>query len=270
MMRHAIIIPFRANGDRLRNLELCLSSLQQSAEECGINDWHALIVNNGDVVPFCTSAHASIVIDHRYMPIFCKPTLQNLGIAVTRDADVLSFLDADAIVSPRWMENVQRLVDEPTLTKLCYRVRRLPSEWCDSPYPFIDYDKQRLDDKSRLIDIYPLAHEGYGRPENIVPCGTPIFGNSQFSIRRDVLGDTRFDEHYIGRGWEDLWMNRELWMRNPIAYRAEIVTDGEHAMFHIQNTLGGPDWFNAKLNTDNARRYKESWKGMDKLLPIAA
>lgn len=117
-------------------------------------------------------------------------------------------------------------------------------------------------------DKYELAHEGYGRPEYSHACDGPVFGNSQFSIRRYVLGDTRFNEDYVGRGFEDLWMNRELWMRNPNAYRADVAIDPQHAMFHIKNNPRVEGWFDATANVENQRRYERTWRGMKELLPI--
>ena len=40
-------------------------------------------------------------------------------------------------------------------------------------------------------------------------------GNSQFSIRRDKLGDLKFDERYIGRGHEDIAFNRAIAEQQP-------------------------------------------------------
>jgi hypothetical protein len=253
---HAIIIPHR---NRWNNLELCAESIETSAINCGLDDYRIIVVNDGpcDIgLDFEGIEGRTILQDNSQMPILNKPYLQNIGIecAVTHQAEVLSFLDADAIVGPRWMENVFRLRDDPTLTKLCYRVRYIKA---GTPPDFNNYES------------FPLATESYGRPEHNAFVKGPIFGNSQFSIRRDVLRNTRFNEDYAGRGFEDLWMNRELWIRDPDVYRAEIVTDAAHAMYHIQNTLGGSDWFDVELNAFNARMYRGSWCGMQRLLPLS-
>lgn len=252
-MKHTIIIPHR---NRWENVHRCAESIEHSAYLCGIDAYQIVVVNNGPILlsgDFTGIENRVLVHDNSRMPMFNKPLLQNLGIVYAENADVLSFLDADAIVGPHWMDNAKRLLEDPSLTKLCYRVRYLPIG--------IEPDWLRYDE-------YPLAKEGYGRPEHFAFCEGPIFGNSQFSIRREVLGETRFNTEYVGRGHEDLWMNRELWMRDPAAYRAEIVTDAAHAMFHIVNPVGGPDWFDSGINNMNARRYRRSWRGMQHLLPI--
>lgn len=256
---HSIIIPTR---DRNRNLGRCVRSINRSARVCEAKKYEIIVVDNGTPeLPFPAEPHTTVIVDQSPMVVFNKPRCQNVGID-NSTGDVFSFLDADAIVGRRWMEGVQRLTDDPTLTKLCYRVRYLPmlgDDWaCREDGP--DFDR---------YETYPLAHEGYGRPEHNFPCPGPIFGNSQFSIRRDVLGDTRFNEEYAGRGFEDLWMNRELWMRNPDAYRAEIMTDAEHAMFHIQNAEpDGPDWRDMGLNRMHKNLYERSWVGKRRL-PIS-
>jgi hypothetical protein len=88
------------------------------------------------------------------------------------------------------------------------------------------------------------------------------FGNSQFSMCRDVLGDLRYNEAFVGRGYEDLWFIRETWKRAPASYRAEIITDADHGLLHVQNTLGGLDWFSETNLSHNRKLYAFTWDGM--------
>lgn len=216
---HAIVIPER---NRHKHLDVCLAAIRHSAKVCGVEDYEIRVVD-GNNPPVELGPNEP-------MP-YWKAHYLNLGIDHT-DSRFVTFLDADAVVGPRFMENVMRLEDD-TLTKLAYRVRYAPfatneHEWAD---------------RFETYETWPLAYEAYGqadqdRSDNLAQCNgeiRPAFGNSQFSIRRDVLGDLRFDERYIGRGWEDLDMNRSIAERYGDRYRCEMVTDGPHAMFHIKH-----------------------------------
>lgn len=187
---------------------------------------------------------------------FCKSRFLNAGIG-TATGNILLFLDADAIVPPRFFETIHRL-DDPTLTKLCYRVRRIPQTEVDHLLTEPD-QRQFLTDIFSHYDDYPLAHEGYGRPTWNRPKQPrePVFGNSQFAIRRETLGDLRFDEEYVGRGYEDLDMNLRIWEKYGEAYRAEIVTDSDHALLHITDKSHDAHWGDGKkdLNYQNSLRY---------------
>lgn len=256
-MRHSIILPTR---NRNRTAALCIWSIQRSAAICGIDDYEIIVVDNGSDTPLQCGANVRVVRDDSPMPIFCKPTLQNIGIQESA-GEVISFLDADTLVPLRWMDNIFKMSAESNLTKLCYRVRHLALTATEV--------LESAKDKSEVLDAwfehygdFPLAHEGYILPERNKCDGLPIFGNSQFSIRRDVLGTTRFNEEYIGRGYEDLWMNRELWMRDPDSYRAEIVTDADHALFHVFTSVYEPDWYTVDSNQKNVAKYHNSWRGM--------
>ncbi len=265
----SIIIPCR---HRWRNAALCSWSIDRSAEVCGIDDYEIIVVYNGPcslLGDFCGEARHRLVQEHSEMPVLNKPCLHNLGIKVSR-GDVLTFLDADALVGRRWMENVARLND-PTLTKLCYRVRSLPEDYGDML--FTTHTRAALLDAwFARYDHWKQLHEGYGLPERNHYGPGVCFGNSHFSIRRDTLerlGNLRYNEEYIGRGHEDLWMIRELWKRNPDNYHAEIVTDSDHAVFNIDNGNGGPggrDWYVPNIAEVNRIRYNTTWDGMKKRL----
>jgi glycosyltransferase involved in cell wall biosynthesis len=258
-MQHSIIIPHRK---RNAFLEQCLWSIARSARLCRCKDYEVVVVDNGSTVrPESTEPNVRFIYDTAPMDPFNKPRLNNLGIEAAT-GDVLSFLDADAIVGCAWMQTCYLIGHDQLYwggewpTKLCYRVRQLES----SALGLL----QEADDRDDLVEAwfanysaYPLAFEAYGKADtNNTFGGKPVFGNSQFSIRRDVLGDLRFNEEYEGRGYEDIWFNREIGRHYGDRYLAAIETRPDWTMFHIQKE--GPaeeGWGADDYNKANYRRY---------------
>ena len=301
---HSIIIPHR---DRNAYLEQCLWSIERSARECGVEDYEVVVVDNRSRLTPVQGipGHGLTVYFHDpAVPIdpFNKPRLQNIGIERSA-GEILTFLDADAIVPTRWFDCAAMLLrlGSHAVTKLCYRVRSLPPEALRGLQ-----DASAIGDRLVLVDewfdnydAYPNPFEAYGKPHvnfdgkpepsrwKISQCqewlddhgykhpesgdvndwraavrdapekpGTPVFGNSQFSITRKCLGDLRFNEAYKGRGYEDLWLNRELWRRDKENYRAEIVTAPDYALLHLTQPDGGTEeWGAGKYNEASYRRY---------------
>lgn len=275
---HSIIIPHRNYNTYLRH---CLWSIAHSAEVCGRTDYEVVVVDQGSTaVPTSDDPHVKVIAGppapraedgNRY---FNKPAAQNLGIRCS-DGDVLSFIDADTLVGSWWLGCVDRLqrLGPMAISKLCYRVRYLPQQAMES------LETESLADRSWRMTVwfahyetFQRAREHYGEPdcdpndvvgedgcahawEGHVPPREPVFGNSQFSITRAVLGETRFNEEYAGRGFEDLWMNRELWRRDPENYRAAVVTDAEHALLQIRNPGQGALWGAGPQNKANFQRF---------------
>lgn len=276
---HSIIIPHR---DYNRYLPHCIWSIERSAKVCGVEDYEILVVDQCSRVRPQVVAPCVILLTMPHGAYFNKPWMQNAGIEKA-EGDVLTFLDADAIVGPKWMECVERLdrVGPMALTKLCYRLRYLPREAID--------DLEEAASREDLVngwfsqyDSFPIGIECYRFPdkhigdcpegfvEKAVEDGA-VFGNSPFSILRTTLGDLRFNEDFQGRGFEDLWMNREIARKfgwdgktgEPGDYRAGIVTDPEHAIFHIRNDPPQTEtqkelWGPGKQNVANFKRYYSS------------
>lgn len=266
-MFHTIIIPHR---NRHAHLAVCLWSIERSGKICGRGDFEVLVVEHGsnrrpDVKPF---PHVKLVVDRRSMGMLNKPRLQNGGIE-RAGGEVLTFLDADAVVGRRWIEAADDLQRDLEITRLCYRVRYLPQgadrTLSELQQPgelldgwFADYDAKKKPPHG-VEDKYRRGYEAYGNPEwNREECGQPIFGNSQFSIRREALGQLRYDEDYVGRGYEDLPMIRAIWRAHGKDYRGQMVTDGEHALFHLQHGYENQDWYDPEVNQANYNRYQRT------------
>lgn len=268
-MRHSIIIPHR---NRNRHLALCLWSIRHSARQCEATDYEVIIVDNGsDAPPFEQDANTTVLNDPTPRVVFNKPALLNWGILAST-GDILTFLDADAIVGPLWLQGASLLRDSG-LTRLCYRVRYLPpaavcelegaqdresllDQW------FADYDAKGTG-RNSARDRYRRGFEAYGKPEagnKSLETDRPIFGNSQFSITRKKLGDLRFDEAYEGAGCEDLALNRAVYRHYGDEYRAEIVTEGPRTMFHIDTPRDttDPTWGHRKFAESGERRYNNT------------
>lgn len=312
-MRHSILIPHRG---RLPYLRACLWSLGRSATATGITDFEVMLVHQ-EVKPSDTAE----VVDMRRLAIgevriivatprepFNKPYMLNIGLGQAR-GDVLTFLDCDAIVGDRWLDGITEHFGTTNLappTRLCYRVRYLEAENAILPRVAMvnsfrrytaGFDIDYLRAASRLYDNFPRAWEAYHNPLNNAPEGKEpvdpapheVFGNSQFSIRRDtlfelaeacpelpnVLGmDGRpllaLDEAFVGHGLNDLdylCAIHHAAQRIPDGYRAAILTDGPHAMFHIRHPYE-PDWRPEQVvdgvrlyptREANSRRLKEKW-----------
>ena len=257
----SIIIPHR---DRVRTLTMCLWSLRRSATFCPDKDWEVVVADAGTaLIPYYRNVE--VVHDPTHGELFNKSRLLNIGIAESV-GDVLVFLDADALVGTHFLESTLPLRD-PGLTKLCYRVKCLPVKWLGTLERLPEEERgDRLDEFFADWDRYEKGFEGYGTPEDgwwrkhHGPPPEPIFGNSQFAIRREVLGDIRFNEDFVGGGYEDIWMNRELFRRTP-NYRAEMVTEPEHAMFHLHEKrvyIKDDPWCDQRIIEANVKRYKRT------------
>lgn len=256
-MLHSIIIPHR---NRSAHLQACLWSIRRSAEVTGVGGYEIIVRDS--------NLHAT--------GTFNKSAALNHGIE-TSTGDYLTFLDADAIVGPRWLESVPY---GEHITRVCYRVRYLVNglimmslDKTPPPIPTMD------DLAFPSYDGWPLAWEAYGSPD-YSPQGGPIgrgvtaeefdpdgpwqleptrgnpliFGNSQFTIRRDVLGDLRFDETFVGRGFEDVEMIWRIYLADPRRYKGIIWTDADHAMFHLTHDYSD-EWDNPQLLAANLAHY---------------
>ena len=216
----------------------------------------------------------------------CKPRLLNAGIEAA-SGDVLTFLDADMIAGPRWADTVGAFHKLPAArgsvtvpTRLCYRVRQATDEAIHA----LEGEPARAG-RERLIngwfhsyDRLPhhRLHEAYESPEWSTrpgeegpPFGPKVFGNSQWSILRDVLGDRRFDEAYVGRGFEDIHLVRTI-AEDP-SYTGLMITEPCRALLHLDHAspMSATDpWNNQNLHKANQMRFEyfdrfvNHWKGV--------
>ena len=208
---------------------------------------------------------------------FNKCYALNHGLSVARGSSI-TFLDADAIVGPRWLEGVSYLAEDPSLTRLCYRVKMLDEDqlrqFCeaadkgtwDAHYTqaFRKFDRLGYGFES----YYQVNNNWWADPKRAEPpshCGAHVFGNSQFSMRREDIGDLRFDEDtYPAAGSEDLDFIEQVRRKFGAEYKARLLTEPEHAMLHIrspQGMAGERDWSNPDQTERQRRRYMEKWYG---------
>ena len=257
-MLHSIIIPYR---NRPRRLKLCLERI---AHVCRISEdmggyVEVVIVNEtlpGDGrfdPPFNSPLPIRWLHVRRTGKMFNKPRLLNAGIEASA-GNILTFLDVDSLIGDRFFEAAEWALS-PRITKMCYRVRPLAAAALDKA----EADPGYIDACFDKYDTFgPPRFEAYQLPDLDLDmkCGGHIFGNSQFSISREKLGDIRFDESYEGAGFEDIAMNLKLWLECQ-NYQGAIVTDADHAMLDIQNTRE-PDWYTEEQHAKNGEQYRNS------------
>ncbi len=245
---HSIII---AHRNRNRNLEFCLWSLAHSNHRCGISDYEILVVDGGSLEVPAKRSHVRILEEPLPPTLFNKSRLLNRGIEEAR-GDILSFLDADIIVGPCWLANVKKL-DDPKLIRLCYRYRWIQEddlyaiEDLTTRAEVLDEWFRHYNDRHytrrffRRAECYYRADHSIPEGREPSPVGSHVFGASQFSIRREDLGDLRYAEDELPLlAWEDIDMNDQIACKFGDRYFCEIVTDGPHALLDIQS-VRGPD-----------------------------
>lgn len=260
-MFHSIIIPHR---DRNRQLHQCVWSIERSARASGIprDKYEILVVDHcSDQYPVLPDT-AWIVNCRDPYGVLNKNRLLNLGIEEAVGC-ILSFLDADMLVGRLWMGATRRaLTSNRPPTRLAYRVRQLKiddnahqnpelvlGQLKDQRFSSPEEKEAFLDGWFAEYERFTRGFEAYGRPDagwhpitGDPRIDWPVFGNSQFSIRRDVLGDLRFDESFSGAGYEDIHMAWAIQEQAGQDYRGEILTGSEYALFHI--------WHGPRVETD--------------------
>ena len=251
-MLHSIIIPHRG---RVAHLTLCLWSITESERQTGVTDYQIVLAHQGGAVPF--SVPRLWVL---HLPddggTFNKPKLLNAAIDAAR-GQLVTFLDCDALVAPAFLAAATQARDR-RITRLCYRVRKLPSDWLPVLSAMPDRElRHMLGLAFDRYDDFPRAYEGYCNPDYNPPRPLPnqlVFGNSQFTCHRDALGDVRFHEHYAGHGFEDLDFIWRLWKRHFVSYRGVLA---DRVLFHFAHPYE-PDWNNPDLTAANLARYRRT------------
>jgi len=255
---HSILITHR---NRNRHLALCLWSIRRSIEATGEGDCEVVVVDNGSKLVPADLGRVRIVVDERQMRVFNKAKLWNRAIDEGR-GEVLTFLDADAIVGLEWTAGFRALLNNPRLTRLCYRVRYLPKGIGEQLYA--QPERQRGEAVDRYFADYDVpgkfrrAWESWRHSNrNRYEPGWPPWGNSQFSMTREKLADLRYDEGYEGKGFEDLDFMRQVERQYDGQYRAKLDERPARCMFHLQHDYT-PDWRNEALLKANCRRYRST------------
>jgi glycosyltransferase involved in cell wall biosynthesis len=224
-MLHSILIP---HYEREENLAHCLRSIEESSRETGITNYEIIVAGEMDEVWL-----ARFEASYRRLRFlktgclkygtFCKGKVYNAAFGAS-SGDVISFIDADAIVGKHWLRGAELLASS-SLHRLCYRVMYLePEELTAGPL--------------KPWKNHVLAYESYGDVYNHdTTFRLPIFGNSQATMKRCDIGELRHDEDYYGRGFEDLEFIRQIWYKFEDVYSAAIMTDEHYAMYHLRHPI---------------------------------
>lgn len=292
-MLHSVIIPHRNRHDDLKH---CLWALGESAKACdlGRDDVEVIVVDTrSDELPEISGngCHVSLVFDHNMLKpvtiahkhprdvtsttshhVYCKTAALNVGMDHAR-GELLTFLDADSIVGPEFLEMAPMFLtpDSPS-TKLAYRVRYVDRAKLDGLLAKMP-QREAFEAVRKLwgLDQLHRAREIYVNPDyddiadgkgekSVTPDGEydqhRVVGNSQFTIRRDKLGNRRWNEDYVGGGYEDVEMLRGIYLDHGDDYRALICRTPESAIVQIKTVNHNPeDWRPPGLDKVNERRY---------------
>jgi len=288
MPTQSIIIPHR---NRHADLELCLWSIKRSARKhptAGAAT-EVIVVDSGSTTGILTAGTYTFVSDSASPRLFNKPRCQNIGIE-NSTGDILTFLDADMLVGEDWIAApffyLFARPDSADLTKLCYRVHHLKLDGAGQPAPAkVSNDGSVVPERVHKLlarsnprrdaniaamfaqyGQFTQGFEAYESATNERPVDALIrpgmpFGNSQFSIRRDTLGELRFNEEFAGAGYEDLWMNRAIARQAGESYWARIITWPHAALLHIcheRPMREGSGWREPAANRRNEDRYDKT------------
>jgi glycosyltransferase involved in cell wall biosynthesis len=239
-MRVSVIIPHR---NRHEGLARCVEVLGQVL----LPDDEIIIADGGSIVPVECAMVLPLnakVVTRPCGDIFNKCALQNAGIDAA-SGNVLAFIDADALVGPDWRKSFGPIERDTSLTKVCYRVRLESPQRAEWPGVFDRYDTLHC------------RYEGRGTAEK--ECydekRKPLFGNSHFAILRINLRGLRFNEDFVGAGYEDIWMNRELWRVHGDAYRAVMPADPRQNIVNLSHGREHKEWRTREILAENRKRY---------------
>ena len=236
---HSIIIPHR---DMLPTLAWTLWSIRQAAKASRITDYEVIVVDACSASPVLVGVddpHVNVVLCTEPMPVFNKPVLLNRGID-SAQGDVLTFLDADMLVGRKFLRGVGALAACPAIIRLCYRVRQLSKPRWKELAEADNRDKQTRW-LFRRYNHFDQRYEAYGTHHHNAPPENDaercrVFGNSQFSIRREHL--IRPDERFTGYGTEDLAWMQSYEKQYGDAYYGHLDGRGDYSLFHIPHEHG--------------------------------
>lgn len=288
-MLHSVIIPHRNRNDDLRH---CLWALNESYKACGLgrDDVEVVVVDTrSDEVPeVCGGvSRTQLVYDHNTLKtvkiihkhpggtssttthqVYCKTAALNVGMDAA-NGELLTFLDADAIVGPKFLNAWK---DRCALgwpcccppTKLAYQIRQIDDKGVallrtEGPQSSVE-TRKRWGHLSTTTEIYVTP--GNDIAIGNIPCvpeeydSRLVIGNSHFTIPWENLRGRRWNEDYIGAVSEDLDMLRGIYLDHGDDYRAQICRHPDYAILGIPTVDNGqPDWRPPGLGEMNRKRY---------------
>ena len=287
-MLFSVIIP--ASEVKYPELKKCIASISNAAAY-NLQRGHAteVIVSYPDNEPpppkslvqnmFVRYVPHSTTHDFKLAPgepsPYWKAKALNTGLDCS-NGDVLVFLDADSLVNGFSLATLDFLL-RPRKTGLKFKdakkkkMKRMPMVSTKAAYrvKYISPDQVVIGNQLELWNTSPMAFEGIYKADTDMReyIGEPPidrrlhFGNSQFAVTRERMGNLRWDENYIGRGFEDIDMNARMSFYHGSEYRCQLITTWFSSIFHIKTPMT-KEYAGGRWNDRNRRRYYEeslSW-----------
>jgi glycosyltransferase involved in cell wall biosynthesis len=228
---------------------MCLCWIAASADMCGA-DYEVIVADAGsDTPPDLSACARARLVEAPRTKLFNKPVALNAGMDAAA-GDIVTFLDADAIVGPEFMRGPD-LGGE--VCRWCYRVW-----YTDVPPGDAEAWKllfARTDKLTRGYEARCTPESGWHSNSSHA---VPLFGNSQASMRAaDLKGlGLRHNEAYAGRGFEDLEFMRHVWFAFGASYRAGMHAEPERNLVMLRHRYEA-DWSAPSAASANFRRYRE-------------
>ena len=267
-MNHSIIIPHYGRKDYLWR---CIYSIVHSDFGWAVNSYEIVVVEYAPGPSrYKGTGRNSLTIWPAEKP-FNKSRLLNYGIGKT-DSELVTVLDCDMLVGPRWLRCSDLLFQDPALTRVAYRVRHLTlhdrarvfEDGAAVGEMFAQYNAPgAFGPGGNEAGRFGLGWEAYGDPEINTGLGggaalAQPWGNSQFTMRRRDIEGLSFDERQAGKGWEDVDFNRQVAAKFGDQFQGTIATEGSHGLLHMQHERPD-DWDSGEIRERNLAKYRERW-----------
>jgi len=260
MTEHSILIP---HHNRRKPLDVCLGSLERAGVFGG--DCEVIVIDDDATCTVAFYWPGVRVIRGRPQSgvYYNKSQAVNDGIEAS-SGEVITLLDCDMLVGECFGSGYRVLLEDTSITKLCYRVREFGERWPKPTWQDISDAFGQYDCVDLGQPVFPLGFEGRVEPHLGRDCWhtggeppEPLFGNSQQSFRRAVLGELRMNEDFMGGPFEDLWFNRELF-RQADNYKAVLAPEPGCLLFHQTHDKWQKGWRTPRSTNVNRKIYRNS------------